>query len=439
MVHLDYADARRILGDDKIIGISVSDASQAEKAAATGCDYIGVGPVFATNTKPDHNPALGVPGFRSLLEYISTLPGPSGTWGKNVPSVAIGGINLENVQRVVYQSQTLDNTECLDGVAVVSAIIGSTEPKEVCAKFILLLSTTPPFAHLESTRDPLIGYVDLNEEFKSVFLKVSQDSPMIHHITNNVVKGFSANITLAVGASPIMSEDASEMAELANYNGALVLNMGTASKSAWPDYCAAVVASNARGVPVVFDPVGAGATSLRRETSRLIVSSGYCDIIKGNELEIRTVYGDNVQQRGVDSSRAPSADPLASARIVKALARRERNIVVMTGVVDYVSDGNHTFSLSDGHYYQSDVTGTGCSLGSVIAACVSVNKYRILVAVLAAVSGYNAAARIAAGNDGVEGPGSWQPMFLDRLYELRDGENNAWASRLGESVKMLDV
>ncbi|KAF8253981.1 TMP-TENI-domain-containing protein [Wilcoxina mikolae CBS 423.85] len=440
---MKYDDARRLLGEDKVIGVSVSDNSQAKKAAATGCDYIGVGPVFATNTKPDHNPELGTPGLRSLLEYISTLPGPTGSWGRSVPAVAIGGINLNNVSRVMYQSQSAEKHKQLDGVAVISAIIASPTPEAVCKKFINLLKSqhNPIFAPQQAFPSKV---EDFSAEFKRISVEVARKKPMVHHITNNVVKNFSANVTIAVGASPIMSEDMSELSELAEYNGALVLNMGTSGKDARPLLLSAVTASNARGNPVIFDPVGAGATTLRKETTRLIVSSGYCDIIKGNESEIRTVFGDDsIRQRGIDSSSTSSSeDLLANARLVKALARRERNIIVMTGVVDYVSDGEHTFALSDGHFFQGDVTGTGCSLASVIAAYVANNRGLKLMAVLAAVSAYNAAARAAAESSDEAGPGTWQQVFLDKLYKLRAEEGadpESWVNRLGERVKKVDV
>jgi thiamine-phosphate diphosphorylase/hydroxyethylthiazole kinase len=435
---VEYKDARRLLGEDKVIGLSVSDNPQAEKAAATGCDYVGAGPVFATSTKPDHSPALEVPGLRSLLEYISTLPGPTGTWGRKVPTVAIGGISLDNISRVMYQSQSAEQHKQLNGVAVISAIIASPTPEAVCKKFIKLHECRhdPVFAPQQSSPSK---FDDFNAEFKRISTKVAQEKPMIHHITNNVVKNFSANVTLAIGASPIMSEDLSELSELAEYNGALVLNMGTMGKGARPLLLSAVTASNARGNPVIFDPVGAGATTLRRETTRLIISSGYCDIIKGNESEIRTVFGDDsVQQRGVDSSSSFSEDPLENPRLVKALARRERNIIVMTGVVDYVSDGEHTFALRDGHYFQGNVTGTGCSLASVIAAYVAGNRGMKLMAVLAAVSAYNAAARAAAESAEVSGPGTWQQVFLDKLYGLRGTEED-WYNKLGERVEKVEV
>jgi thiamine-phosphate diphosphorylase / hydroxyethylthiazole kinase len=413
----DYATARRILGDDKIIGVSVSNESQANEAAITGCDYLGIGPVFATATKPDHDPALSPSGICSLLEHIYGLQ----KWGESVPTVAIGGINLQNVQRVITESDA--NVKSLSGVAIVSAIISAPEPKKVCETFKQLLAEPPAWRPAQQTQPHLeFGPHSASMlKFQRVFEEVWEKKPMIHHITNDVVKNFSANITLACGASPIMSEDLSEVADLAVFNGALVLNMGTAGREARPLFLEAIKCNNERGNPVVFDPVGAGATALRIEATRAILGGGYCDIIKGNEGEIRTVAGQAVQMKGVDTGDSTRADDkLEKARLVKTLAERWRNIVIMTGVTDYVSDGVHTFALSDGHMYQGLVTGTGCSLGSVIAACVALHRDQKLTAVLAAICGYNMAARLAATAEGVRGPASWAVRFVDELYKLRE-------------------
>ncbi|KAA8903870.1 putative thiamine biosynthetic bifunctional enzyme [Sphaerosporella brunnea] len=439
-----YEDARKLLGDDKIIGLSVSNKEQAEKAAAAGCDYIGVGPLYATKTKPDHSPPLGTQGLRSLLEYIATLPGPEGShwggaWGTKVPAVAIGGINLDNLHHVMYQSVSPqhENKKYLSGIAVVSAIMASPEPEEVCKKFRKMVDEVPPFAVRQSL------YIELgNAKFKSIFQNVVINRPIVHHITNNVVKNFSANVTLALGASPIMSEDMSEFSELAAFKGGLVLNMGTSTREAQPMLLAAVKAANAHGNPVVFDPVGAGATSLRRETASMVVGNSFCDVIKGNEQEIMAVYGlDNVKQRGVDSDPAAAGSLEHKITHAKALAVRERNIVVMTGNVDIVTDGSNVCLCNDGHGFMGDVTGTGCSLGSVIAACLAANPLDKFVATCAAVCAYSAAARVAAGKKDVHGPASWQVAFLDTLYQLRHCREDApqkgypWWESLAERVE----
>jgi thiamine-phosphate diphosphorylase/hydroxyethylthiazole kinase len=385
-----------MLGPNKIIGLSVSDTFQAEKAAALQPDYLGLGPVFATATKPDHNPPLGLNGLRDLLAYISNLS----SWGKTVPTVAIGGINLTNVQSIICQST--NPAKHLSGIAVVSAIMASPQPSLVCHQF-RKLSAAAAFVLT----------------FASIWDRVPETKPMIHHITNNVVKTFSANLTLAAGGSPIMSENFEEFAELAAVNGALVLNMGTAGADARRLFATAVQENNRAGNPVIFDPVGAGASALRRETVKAVLEAGYIDVIKGNESEIRTVAGESVVQRGVDSSSTGNESMNDKIALVKALAARLGNIVVMTGKTDIVSTGTQTYLLSNGHEYQGLVTGTGCSLGSVIAVAVAANKERKLTAVLAAITAYNIAAEVAA--EVASGPGTWAAAFVDAVWRVTKG------------------
>lgn len=488
-----YADARRLLGPHKLIGLSVADDDQAQRAAAAGCDYVGVGPVFATATKPDHRAPIGTAGLRALLQHIATLPGPAGTnadtdantdvdtdtdtnssarcWGRNVPVVAIGGITPANAARVLYQSEVAGDGagrpgKRLAGLAVVSAVMASPAPAEVCVSFhiALLRRNFPVFAPPQFVPQQLVDGAPSAAAMAAVCAHAARARPLVHHITNSVVRGFSANVALAVGASPLMSQEPAELAEIADLarsggGGALVLNMGTAGTDQRPLFAAAVAAYNARGCPVVFDPVGAGATSVRRETAHAVVAGGYCDVIKGNEAEIRTLLGLAVRQRGVDPDSAAPAAPadfdgpaasaapepatsdsasddgagLARARIAKALARRERNIVVMTGPVDYVSDGTYCLAVRDGHPLQAAVTGSGCALASVIAAFVAVHRDCKLLAVLTAVAAYNAAARAAAAPAAapaaaLPGPGTWRQLFLDRLFCLR---HSAGAETLG--------
>lgn len=164
------------------------------------------------------------------------------------------------------------------------------------------------------------------------------------------------------GAKPIMSTDGGEAADLARLGGCLVINTGTVQPHTRKSYIQALQAYNAVGGPTLLDPVGAGATKLRRETVKQLLNEGYFDIIKGNESELEVVYGVNTrQQRGVDSSQSTSTHE-EKALLAKQLAKRERNVVVMTGEVDYLSDGRRTYAIKNGHHYLGHVTGTGCTL-----------------------------------------------------------------------------
>lgn len=396
----------------------MSNAAQASAAAALEPDYLGLGPVFATPTKPDHAAPLGVRGVRDLRAHIASLS----PWGKAVPAVAIGGINASNAQHLLYTAFSLS------GIAVVSAIIAAPDAEAAARQLKQLARAPPPWAQQQAVqpKDVYVGdalCVLMERVWEAVRSGGSSGGggrPMVHHVTNNVVKPLSANVTLAAGGAPIMSENMDEVAELAAVNGALVLNMGTAGKDARPLFAAAVRENNRHGNPVVFDPVGAGASRLRRETVQFVLGAGAIDVIKGNEAEIRTVAGESVAQRGVDSTPSTSSSS-STAVLVRDLARRERCIVVLTGVTDIVSDGARTFVCSNGHEFQGLVTGTGCSLASVIATALAVNRDRKLAAVLAALTAYNLAAEVATWPDGVKGPGTWAAAFVDALWYTTGG------------------
>jgi thiamine-phosphate diphosphorylase/hydroxyethylthiazole kinase len=146
------------------------------------------------------------------------------------------------------------------------------------------------------------------------------------------------------------------------------------------------------------------------------------DVIKGNESEIKTIFGSgdgHESQRGVDSSSTLSYDE--KVELVRALAERKHNMVVMTGKVDIVSDGHHVISIDNGHEYLGAVTGTGCTLGTTISAMIAAcpdHKGR-LAAVCAGILLFDIAAERAAQKETVQGPGSFVPAFLDALYQLR--------------------
>lgn len=393
--------ARRLLGPDKIIGLSVTNPEQARAAAETSCDYIGLGPLYATATKKDHAPPLGLDGARKLIDSLPAL------FKRPMPVVAIGGINPSNISSVMSHVQPA-------GCAIVSAIMSAPDAQSTCLSLRSTIHT-----HLT---DPPAAHASTASEVAAVFQRVHMQKPLVHHITNNVVKDFSANVCLALGGSPIMSEDVAEADDLAAINGALVLNMGTAGANARELYSAVIERNNTHGVPVIFDPVGAGATHLRRAMSAAVLEMGRIDVIKGNEGEIRTLVGEAVRMKGVDSS-SPGGGSGDRYTLVLNLAEKLQNIVVMTGVKDIVSDGTSVWELDDGSEFQGLITGTGCSLGTAIGVAVAAagkDKAERVSAVLAAVMLYNAAARWAGRVDEetAPGPGTWKVQFIDALWQL---------------------
>ena len=226
-----------------------------------------------------------------------------------------------------------------------------------------------------------------------------------------------------------MANDGDEAMDIAKVAGSLVINLGSVSSVSLNSQIQALEAYNHRGLPVILDPVGAGATDLRRAATKTLLANGYADIIKGNQSEIRQILdGSNIQQKGVDSE-PNNATEQELASVTKRLALRERNIVLMTGEVDFLSDGEVVLLLRNGHRILSRVTGSGCTLGTVIACCVSVEMQDKLLAVLAGSLLFNIAAELAVDAPGVQGPGTFIPAFIDSVYrstELLEAGDSEW-------------
>ncbi|KAH0610207.1 uncharacterized protein H6S33_011734 [Morchella sextelata] len=404
---MDCQTARKILGPDAIIGLSVSNKEQLAKALEAGPTYLGVGPVYATPTKPDHNTPLGLDGLQQLLQHIPA----------DLPCCAIGGINAQNAGTVMNTSPV----RSLEGLAIVSAIMASPEPTGTCKslKSLIVLS----IVYEEPKK------VDLTSDLLQMLRKFRENGPpLVHHITNNVSKTLHANVTLAIGASPIMSENESEFQDLARLGSSvsLVLNMGTflgeeATKNLFIN---AIKAHKDCGNFIVFDPVGAGATESRRNFAKIIKKAGTTNgsmVIKGNEGEILTLAGENVSMRGVDGAGAKSGRERERelAAIISKLSRDSKgSIIVMTGPTDIISDGVSTFLLRNGDPIQTMVTGIGCVLSSVIAAILwsSKGSHEALLAAVAAVSFFNLSAELAANTEPkLAGPASWAVRFVDML------------------------
>ncbi|KAI4207264.1 MAG: hypothetical protein LQ346_000632 [Caloplaca aetnensis] len=215
-----------------------------------------------------------------------------------------------------------------------------------------------------------------------------------------------------------MANNGDEAPDLATLGGALVINMGSLTPEAINNYVKAVEAYNACGRPILFDPVGAGATRLRRDAVTTLMASGYYEVIKGNENEIRVCLGDNTtQQKGVDSGSSVST-MYDKALLVHTLARREGNVVVLTGKLDYISDGARTYFVANGSKYLGAITGSGCTLGTTIAACLAVHREDPLLATLSGILMYEIAAERAEEREDVKGPGTFVPAFIDELYSV---------------------
>ncbi|NHC41956.1 hydroxyethylthiazole kinase [Bacillus sp. MM2020_1] len=241
--------------------------------------------------------------------------------------------------------------------------------------------------------------------------KVRKVNPLVHNITNVVVTNFTANGLLALGASPVMAYAAEEVADMAKIASSLVLNIGTLNPQTVESMIIAGKAANESTVPVIFDPVGAGATSYRTETAQRIMSEVKISVIRGNAAEIANVVGENWEIKGVDAGTTANGDSVTLA--VKA-AQLWNCVVVITGKEDVISDGETTYLVRNGHPIMTKVTGMGCLLTSVIGAFAGVEK-DLIQASMAALMFYEIAAEKAAAQTAEMGPGSFQIEFLNQL------------------------
>ncbi|KAI0902437.1 TMP-TENI-domain-containing protein [Annulohypoxylon nitens] len=431
---LDLASARKLLGEDAIIGVTVSNWTEIQAAVKGGADYLGIGTIYATPTKKDTKNIIGIDGLRELLLGLATERWP-------IKTVCIGGINESNVARVVSQSE--NNDRSVDGVAIVSAIMAAETPEAAASRLANLVKTSKTsFANTLPTpklqrRTPR----ELIELVPDVIKAVHTKKPLSHNMTNLVVQNFAANVALGVGASPIMANYGEEARDLAKLGGALVINMGTVTPEGLENYLKALKAYNDAGLPVVFDPVGAGATAVRRSAVKTILNAGYVDVLKGNRSEIMSLRAgnENTQQRGVDSHSESDWTLGYLKDTVQALARFRKHIVVMTGEIDIISAGERVYTVENGHEYLGEVTGTGCCLGTAISAMVAAYPDDKLGAVVAALLFYNIAAEIAAERPDVKGPGTFVPAFIDELHNLRKatvGGDIEWLKRADMTVEL---
>jgi len=238
-----------------------------------------------------------------------------------------------------------------------------------------------------------------------------KQAPVVHNITNYVVMNTTANALLAVGASPVMAHAWEEMADMVAIASALVINIGTLSGEWVKSMFKAAECAGKRGIPIVIDPVGAGATPYRTATVQGLLAAVRPAIIRGNASEIMAVCGASAKTKGVDSSQA-SHDAVAAAQ---ALHGSSGAVVCVSGATDYVVSGNQIRKVANGHPMMTRVTGLGCTATALCGAFAAVNRdYARAAAQAMVVMGI--AGEMAA--EGAEGPGSLQVRFLDALYRL---------------------
>jgi hydroxyethylthiazole kinase len=236
--------------------------------------------------------------------------------------------------------------------------------------------------------------------------------PLVHQITNYVVMNETANATLALGALPVMAHAREEVEEMVGLAGALVLNIGTLSPPWVESMLLAGKAANAAGIPVVLDPVGAGATRYRTETAKRILGEVDVAVLRGNQGEVATLVGVAAEVRGVESI-GTGSQPAVLARQAAAVLGL---VVSVTGAIDHVSDGERGLSVANGHELLAAVTGTGCMSTALTGCFLAVKRDDPLAAAAEALAAFGVAGEEAALQ--ATGPGSFHVGLYDALANL---------------------
>lgn len=237
-----------------------------------------------------------------------------------------------------------------------------------------------------------------------------QKAPLIHNITNYVAMNFTANVLLSAGASPVMAHALEEVEDMVGIADALVVNIGTLSRPWVESMLKAMRRAKSKGIPVVLDPVGVGATRFRSEVADLLLNE-HPDIIRGNASEILALAKADIKTKGVDSKHA-SETAVDAARLISV---QRGCIVCVSGATDYIIRQSETSSVDNGHPLMAHVTGMGCAATALIGAFAATSP-SLEIATQAAMITIGVAGEISA--EEAQGPGSFQSIFLDTLYNL---------------------
>jgi len=241
---------------------------------------------------------------------------------------------------------------------------------------------------------------------------IRRTSPVIHNITNLVVMQTCANILLAVGASPIMAHAKKELKEITSLAKSLVINIGTLDDELLDSIFQAQEVANNLKIPIILDPVGAGASCYRTEAAKKIIECGV-NIVRGNSSEILALLNSENKSKGIDSMHESSQAKTAATLI----ADKYNCIVAVSGEHDFIVSNNHIVTGRNGHSLLSQVTGMGCGATALIAAFAAVNS-DYFKAAIHAISALNIAAEIAQRT--AFGPGSFYYSLIDALFNLEE-------------------
>ncbi|PKH11993.1 hydroxyethylthiazole kinase [Planomicrobium sp. MB-3u-38] len=260
--------------------------------------------------------------------------------------------------------------------------------------------------------------------------KIRSENPIIHCITNHVVSNFQANGLLAIGASPIMGEAQEEVEELVAISRALSLNIGTLNKETLHSMLLAGKRANKEKIPVILDPVGAGATAFRKDAIQKILTDIDVSVLRCNAGELAAIGGVRWASKGVDAGEGN----VDLEELATRVAIEYSLVVAVTGETDIVADGSRVEKITGGDRMMSSVTGMGCLLSAVTAAFMAVSPDNPTAAAIEALKFYGTAGEKAAAVS--EGPGSFRDTFLDVLFGM-EIEETGFDFEKGEGVDVL--
>ncbi|MEK6793130.1 MAG: hydroxyethylthiazole kinase [Spirochaetota bacterium] len=241
--------------------------------------------------------------------------------------------------------------------------------------------------------------------------KVRTTPPLVHHITNWVTIYDCAAVTRAFGAFPVMAHAKEEAADMTSLAQSLVLNIGTLTAELIDAMVTAGRRANEKGIPIVLDAVGAGATPMRTEAAKKLLKEIHIDIIKGNASEIAVLAGMSAETRGVESGKV---DGDLSA-IARTLSEERNAVIVITGVRDIIAYRKTAYGIDNGHALMGRVVGTGCTAASAIGCFAAVEK-DLAAAAASALICYGIAGERAAVR--ANAPAAFKIAFHDEIALL---------------------
>ncbi|TDT57272.1 hydroxyethylthiazole kinase [Fonticella tunisiensis] len=260
--------------------------------------------------------------------------------------------------------------------------------------------------------------MEILKEISKLLSGVREKKPLIHNITNYVTVNDCANIILALGGSPVMADDIDEVEEMTSIASSLVINIGTLNSRTIEPMIRAGKKANEAGIPVIFDPVGIGATTLRTKTAERLINEVKFSVIRGNMSEIKILAGIDARIKGVDSTEGTHG----GEEIALSLAMRLGSVIAITGAKDIISDGKRLCTIENGHKMLSMVTGTGCMSTCLIGTYSGVtNDYYLSAAagiLTMGLAGEKAYKSLRKG----EGTGTFRMRLFDSIYNLSEGD-----------------